>query len=658
MNNKKEKNNEVGPDKKKNQRPGNYNLRRFVTFFLLGFWVVYIIGLFAPQPSIGNKVNISVINQLITDGKVKKATLDDNNALITIMTSSGKKYYAIYPTLWGRDLTNNLTADKNIDLSVIPIKKGSFLSALFMNILPILIMIGFLMYFTRKSGNPLGGFMGRFGKKSDPVEVPKVRFTDVAGIDEVVSELKEVVDFLHDPEKFKSTGATPSRGFLLIGEPGTGKTLLAKAVAGEAGVPFFNVSGSDFVEIFAGMGASRVRDLFGKARAAERAILFIDEIDAIGKARASGGFSGANDEREQTLNQILVELDGFVESNVIILAATNRADILDPALTRPGRFDRKIVVPAPDRKGRETIMKLHAKNHPFSEEINWEDFAKRTPGLTGADISLIINESALEASRAGRDVILSKDIDSALATTVLGRERKSAIITDRDREIVAYHEAGHAICAYMLDDAPKPAVISIVPRGGTGGVTWMTGSEDDFMTRKQALARLVVSMGGRASEEILLKGDFTHGAHGDIDSATNLAKVMVTRYGMGKNIIALEEGYLGPNEVVNQEIASLIKDSLVEARKVLAKNKQLLLKLASTLLEEETIDLKRMEEVVNGRKIKKSTSNVKPATKSSVKPSNKSSVKPSNKSSVKPASKSNVKPASKNNVKPASKDNV
>ena len=588
------------PDDNAKKLPKKSNIRRILTFGLLGFWFVYLVGTFnSTGVDLGKKVNISVVNQLIADGKISKANLDDNSALVSVTTVDGKKLYAIYPTLWGRDLTNNLTAKGEIDISVTPIKKGSLITAFLFNIFPVLIIIGFLLYFTKKSGNPMGGFMGRFGKKSDPVEIPKVRFTDIAGIDEVVDELKEVVDFLHDPEKFKSTGANPSRGYLLIGEPGTGKTLLAKAVAGEAGVPFFAVSGSDFVEIFAGMGASRVRDLFGKARAAGKAILFIDEIDAIGKARASGGFSGANDEREQTLNQILVELDGFIESNVIILAATNRADILDPALTRPGRFDRKIVVPAPDRKGRETIMKLHGKDRPFDKNIDWEDFAKRTPGLTGADIALLINESALEASRAGRDLILAKDVDSAIATTVLGRERKSAIVTDRDREIVAYHEAGHAICAYLLPDAPKPAVISIVPRGGTGGVTWMTGTDDDFMTRNQAYARLAVSMGGRASEEILLNGDFTHGAHGDIDSATKLAKAMVTRFGMGENIIAIDENYLGTSEAVNAEIAKLIEKSLVQARNVLKSNSKLLDALANTLLDEETIDLRRMEEVVS-----------------------------------------------------------
>ena len=590
-------------EKAKDQRPKPkyYNLRRILTAFLLGFWVVYVLGLLAPNPNIGKEVNISTVNNLIDDKKIKKAVLDDNSLIITVETTDGRKLYAVYPALWGRDLTNKITQDKSVQFSSLPLKKAGFFTQLFLSVFPIVLIIGFLMYFTRKSGGALGGFMGRFGKKSDPVEVPKVRFSDVAGIDEVVSELKEVVDYLHDPAKFKSTGATPSKGFLLIGGPGTGKTLLAKAVAGEAGVPFFAVSGSDFVEIFAGMGASRVRDLFAKARAAGKAILFIDEIDAIGKARASGGFSGSNDEREQTLNQILVELDGFVESNVIILAATNRADILDPALTRPGRFDRKILVPAPDRKGRETIMKLHANGKPFSSDIDWEEFAKRTPGLTGADISLLINEAALEASRAGRTTILAKDIDSALATTILGRERKSAIVTERDRNIVAFHEAGHAVCAYMLANAPKPAVISIVPRGGTGGVTWMTGSDDDFMTKREAMDRLVVSMGGRAAEEILLNGDFTHGAHGDIDSATNLAKVMVTKYGMGKKIISLEENYLNPSEAVNTEIAELLSTALLSARKLLAKERSLLTRLASTLLEEETIDLKRMEEVVKSK---------------------------------------------------------
>lgn len=576
---------------KSSPRPGA--IKRIVIAVLLGMVFVSLLAPTPPAVLTGSPVKLSQVLATIEDGKADHFWVDDNTNTVTVKLKDGKRLTATYPILWGRDLTTKLS-DSGLTFEAVPVKKSNMFLSFIMNLLPMFLILGFLFYMMRKGSSGMMG-MGRFGKKADPVEVPTVRFTDIAGIDEAVDELREVVDYLHDPSMFESTGATPSRGFLLVGPPGTGKTLLARAVAGEAGVPFFAVSGSDFVEIFAGMGASRVRDLFGKARAAGRAILFIDEIDAIGKSRGGQGFmSGSNDEREQTLNQILVELDGFSSSNVIILAATNRPDVLDPALVRPGRFDRKITVPAPDRKGRETIMRLHAKGRPFDVDINWEELAKRTPGLTGADIALLINEAALEAARRKAPRIQKLDLDNALATTVLGRARTSAVISERDRRIVAWHEAGHAVCALTQPDADDPVVISIVPRGGTGGVTWMSGNDNDFMTRNQALARLTTAMGGRAAEERLLGGDFTQGAHGDIESATALAREMIGRYGMGRNIVAVGEHLTVGDDPITSEAAELLATALENARALLEERDVLLRSLADKLLEDENVDLPQL----------------------------------------------------------------
>ena len=332
------------------------------------------------------------------------------------------------------------------------------------------------------------------------------------------------------------------RGFLLVGPPGTGKTLLARAVAGEAGVPFYSAAGSDFSEMFVGVGAARVRDLFAKAKKTG-GIVFLDEIDSVGRARngnAPGG--GANDERESTLNALLVEMDGFSkENNVVIVAATNRPDILDPALTRAGRFDRQVTVAPPDRRGRTRLLDLYAKDRSMGPDVDFVALARRTPGLTGADICNLVNQAALEAARGKRGVINSGDFDEALATVVMGRARKSAIVTDRDREVTAWHEAGHTVAALVLPDANDPVQVTIVPRGPAGGVTWMGGDDNSFLTRSQARAQLVVALGGRAAEELLLDGDFTQGASGDLQSATGLATQMVTKWGMSNmGLVAMD----------------------------------------------------------------------------------------------------------------------
>ena len=581
--------NEQGPDQER--RP--LNRRRLVTFAVAGFLLALLLTP-APTSSIepGKTAKLSEVTSAVRDSKVEEAWIDEKAQKVTVELKGGSRLTAIYPVQWQRELATKLD-DAGVVFTTVPVQRQNAFLGLMFSLIPTLLIVGVLVWLMRKNG--LGG-IGKLTKKTEPIEIPNVRFSDVAGVDEAVEELREVVEYLHDPTKFSVTGGKPSKGFLLIGPPGTGKTLLARAVAGEAGVPFFAVSGSDFVEVFAGMGASRVRALFERARSAGRAILFIDEIDAIGRARGGQGFaSGANDEREQTLNQILVELDGFISSDVIILAATNRPDVLDPALTRPGRFDRKIVVPAPDRKGRQTIMELYTKDKPFDSTIDWAGFARRTPGLTGADIALLVNEAAMEAARTGKDVIAAEHVEAALATTVLGRERRSAVVSDRDRNIVAWHEAGHAVAALVLPDADDPVTISIVPRGGAGGVTWMSGNDNDFMTRSQALARLTVSMAGRAAEEVLLDGDFTQGAHGDISAATALAREMVTRYGMGERLVARAETMPIGEDPVHDEIAHMLGSALVQARQTLRKHGRLLEELAAMLLDEENVSLEQLE---------------------------------------------------------------
>lgn len=571
----------------KNGDNNNNNFRRFSILFLLSFLLFFSFSSALNKPEI-KEVSLTTFLADVESGKVKKVTMNDDQHRVLVELSDKSVYQSGYPVTYGKELSALLVSKKEIDITGTINKPASFFQSFIGTFAPTILIILFLLFLMRKGGGLGIGSMSR--GKTSPVEVPTTRFSDIAGVDECVDELKEVVDLLKNPDKYKSTGAKVPRGYLLVGSPGTGKTLLARAVAGEANVPFYSISGSDFVEIFVGAGAKRVRELFEKARQNEQAILFIDEIDAIGRSRG-GSFGAANDERENTLNQLLVEMDGFAQSGVIMIAATNRPDILDEALTRAGRFDRKITVPVPDRGGREEIFKIHSKGKPISKEVDFNLIAKRTPGLTGADISNLVNEAALEAARRGSAEINDDDFSKALATTSLGRERKSAVVTDRDREIVAFHEGGHTLCALMQVDADDPVSVSIIPRGPAGGVTWLGGSDDQFMTKSQAFARLVVAMGGRAAEELLLDGDFTQGAHGDLQGATNLATVMVSKYGMGKKMISLntEQMFSPLADQVNLEVSDLIQKALLEARKIVKINKKLLLNIVSDLQEKETL---------------------------------------------------------------------
>jgi cell division protease FtsH len=535
--------------------------------------------------------------------KITKATIDDDNRVLVLTMDNDEVLQTSYPNQFGTELVKQLQV-AGIPFTTEPIHKASPLGPIAAMLLPVLLIIAFFVWMSKKGALGAGatGAKAFTATKAELPEPPSARFADVVGCDEAVEELSEIVSFLHDPTHFDAAGAKMPRGFLLVGPPGTGKTLLARAVAGEAGVPFYSAAGSDFSEMFVGVGAARVRDLFAKAKKTG-GIIFLDEIDSVGRARngnAPGG--GANDERESTLNALLVEMDGFSkENNVIIVAATNRPDILDPALTRAGRFDRQVTVAPPDRRGRTRLLDLYSQDRSMGPDVDFVALARRTPGLTGADICNLVNQAALEAARGKRGVIHSADFDEALATVVMGRARKSAIVTDRDREVTAWHEAGHTVAALVLPDANDPVQVTIVPRGPAGGVTWMGGDDDSFMTRTQARAQLVVALGGRAAEELLLHGDFTQGASGDLQSATGLATQMVTKWGMSNlGLVAMDTDRIvfgGIGDKVHAEIDSMLNEALESARRLLADHRDLFDRVVQELLDEDTVDLDRLREI-------------------------------------------------------------
>ena len=446
----------------------------------------------------------------------------------------------------------------------------------------------------------------------------KTTFANVAGIDEEKKELEEIVDFLKNGSKYIKLGAKIPKGVLLVGPPGTGKTLMAKAVAGEAGVPFFSISGSDFVEMFVGVGASRVRDLFEQAKKHQPCIIFIDEIDAVGRQRGAG-LGGGHDEREQTLNQLLVEMDGFDETtNIIVIAATNRPDILDNALLRPGRFDRQIYINAPDVKGREQILNVHAKNKQISPEVDLKILAKRTPGFTGADLQNLLNEAALLAARHDKTQIEMEDIDSSIDRVIAGIEKKSKVMTEQDKELTSYHEVGHALIAKLVKDSNELHKVSIIPRGYALGITWTRPKDEKVHTSKsQLLAQITVSLGGRAAEEIVYgKDNVSTGASQDLSTVTNLARKMVTAWGMSDKLGNMTYGKNQENVFmgrdfghqrdyseqvayeIDEEIKNIIDERYEYAKKLLTENRDMLEEISKELLEKETIDEKEFEEIM------------------------------------------------------------
>jgi cell division protease FtsH len=543
--------------------------------------VVLALGQAAPA-----RLSLSEMEGSLASGDVRQVTLDDRSRVATLELADGGAATVAYPEGYGEVLVQQ-ALEHGVDVGV---EQGPAnpAGAVLLRLLPLLLIGGLVFLVVRQRVN-----VGPFGvSRAKPATIPATRFGDVAGADEAAAELAEVVSYLSDPDRFRHLGARAPKGVLLFGPPGTGKTLLARAVAGEAGVAFFALSGSDFVEKFVGVGASRVRSVFDKARKAGRAIVFIDELDAVGKSR--GVSVNSNDEREQTLNQLLVEMDGFDASEIVVLAATNRPDTLDAALTRPGRFDRQITVGLPDRAGREAILRLHFAGRPLAD-VDVAALSRRTPGLTGADLANVVNQAALAAARAGADVIGQRHVDDAVATVTLGRERRSAEVLERDRLITAWHEAGHTVAALMQPEAADPAGVSIVPRGHAGGVTWMNGDDHQFLLAPQARAQLAVAMAGRAAEELIYGAAYSQGAAGDLRSATDLATRMAADYGMSPLVgpvhIPDDQRQVGETaDLLNRAVKQLLVEALDAARAVVEAHRLLLDAIARDLLEHETLD--------------------------------------------------------------------
>lgn len=577
---------------------------------------------FRQQVEAGNVAEVTLVDNTV-DGKFKNPveyqddTVETNPGLLGGLTGDAaepqeyEEFSTTLPILAGENFLNYLD-ENNVEIRA-ENPSTPILLTLLLNGLPFLLLIGLLVWSSRSMRQAQGGIF-QFGQSRAErynEESPTVTFGDIAGEDQAKLELTEVVDFLKNPEKYMQLGAKIPRGVLLVGPPGTGKTLLARAVAGEAGAPFFNISGSEFVELFVGVGASRVRDLFDRAKKEAPAIVFIDEIDAVGRRRGTG-LGGGNDEREQTLNQILVEMDGFEgKATVIVIAATNRPDVLDPALLRPGRFDRQVTVGLPDREGRKGILKIHTKGKPLAPDIDIDVLARATPGFSGADLANLSNEAALHAARAGHKRVMREDFDSALDKIMLGVERPR-LMDPHERKVVAYHEAGHAVVARLTEGADPVHKVTIIPRGRALGVTYQLPTDDRLnYPRHYLLGRLAVMMGGRAAEEIIV-GEITTGASNDLSEASKLARRMVTQWGMSAEIGVLavpsdnENPFLGYEMAQQRDIGEglatqidlatrrIVEEAHQTAVKVLTDNKDLLVALAEGLLSHETLDAEEL----------------------------------------------------------------
>jgi len=551
------------------------------------------------------------VNLTLTENYVHQSTGGDDRTI-----DLGKRVYFTYSYVQTKDILDTV-ADKAPakGWNAVRPQSGAF-GAIIQLLIPLLILMG-AFYFVMRSmsgSRMMGGFTQSRAKEFNQ-ERPDVTFADVAGEDEAVEELEEIREFLASPDKFHKVGARIPRGVLLYGPPGTGKTLLAKAVAGEANAPFFSISGSEFMELYVGVGASRVRELFERAKKNAPAIIFVDEIDAVGRHRGSG-IGGGNDEREQTLNQLLVEMDGFDErANIILIAATNRPDILDPALLRPGRFDRQIAVEAPDLKGREAILKVHAQGKPLTAQVDLRQIAKRTPGFTGADLANVLNEAALLTARSNMQFIDERAIDEAIDRVIAGPQKRTRVMNDHDKAVTAYHEAGHALAAAALNYTDPVTKVTILPRGRALGYTMVMPTEDRFnKTRNQLLDDLVYGMGGRVAEEIVFRDPST-GPANDIQQATKTARAMVTDYGMSDRIGMVKLGDAdteafghGSGEaprsfsdetaaIIDEEVRRLLDNAMREAWRILSENRGVLDTLASRLLEEETLDEAQLREI-------------------------------------------------------------
>ncbi len=609
----------------------NSRSQSFLVYFLLIVAIGAMLFMAFRDSATGkDPLTINKVAQQVQAGEVAKIVIESDDTFTVVMKNgelkngeqegiaSRKEPNA---TLVEQLVSLGVTADKlSPENLVIEVREPSLwagFGTLIVYILPILLMVGVLWFIMRQAQGSNNAAMS-FGKSRARMfsgEHPTVTFADVAGAEESKQELAEVVEFLKEPQKFIQLGARIPKGVLLVGPPGTGKTLLAKAVSGEAGVPFFSISGSEFVEMFVGVGASRVRDLFDQAKRHSPCIIFVDEIDAVGRQRGAG-LGGSHDEREQTLNQMLVEMDGFdTDTNVIIIAATNRPDILDPALMRPGRFDRRVTLDRPDVKGREAILKVHVKGKPLEPEVDLASVARGTPGFVGADLENLVNEGALLAARRNKKSIGQSELNEAIERVVMGPERKSRLISDEEKRIIAYHEAGHAVVANAIAEADPVQKVTIVGRGQAGGVTWFRPDEDRIlMSRKKMLATLAMALGGRAAEELIFD-DITSGASSDIEQVTRMARSMVTRLGMSVEMGTMTYGqkeeliFLGREiseqrdyseaiaEKIDIEVRKIVEDSYKLAKTLVKKHRKQLELVAQKLLEVESITREEFETI-------------------------------------------------------------
>jgi cell division protease FtsH len=602
----------------------NSRNQSFLVYFLLIVAIATMFYMGFRQDTTSKEV--LTINQVAHDiqvGNVSRVIVE-NDDKITVIYADGTEEEShkepgatLVEQLVGLGVTSAQLSSENVKIEIKPPSSWVGILSSVVYILPILLMAGVLWFIFRQAQGSNNAAMA-FGKSRARMftgDHPTVTFSDVAGVDEAKEELSEVVEFLREPQKFIQLGARIPKGVLLVGPPGTGKTLLAKAVSGEAGVPFFSISGSEFVEMFVGVGASRVRDLFDQAKRHSPCIIFVDEIDAVGRQRGAG-LGGSHDEREQTLNQMLVEMDGFdTDTNVIIVAATNRPDILDPALLRPGRFDRRVTLDRPDVRGREAILKVHVKGKPLEPEVDLASLARGTPGFVGADLENLVNEGAILAARRNKKAIGQIELEEAIERVVMGPERKSRLISDEEKRIIAYHEAGHAVVGNAIPEADPVQKVTIVGRGQAGGITWFRPDEDRLlMSRKKFMATLAYALGGRAAEEAVFD-DITSGASGDIEQVTRMARNMVTRLGMSDQLGNLAYGqkeeliFLGREiseqrdyseaiaEKIDAEVRKIVDEAYQTAKGILKKYRKELDAVAKKLLETESITREEFEAI-------------------------------------------------------------
>jgi cell division protease FtsH len=594
----------------------NKAFRNIMVYLLILLVSISIANYLATGGTDSREISYTEFLAAIREGNVRQVTVEDGYK-VTGVLKDGSEFLAIIPE---DPALYQVLEQEGVAIVVKPPSQPALWTTLLSTIFPVILVVGaffFIMQQTQGGGNRVMQFGRSRARLHTPADKKRITFSDVAGVDEVKEELQEIVDFLKHPKKYMEIGARIPKGVLLFGAPGTGKTLVARAVAGEAGVPFFSISGSDFVEMFVGVGASRVRDLFEQAKKSSPAIVFIDEIDAVGRQRGAG-YGGGHDEREQTLNQLLVEMDGFsVNEGLIVIAATNRPDVLDPALLRPGRFDRQIVIDKPDLRGRIEILKVHSRSKPLASDVELDVLAQRTPGFTGADIENMVNEAALLAARRRRKIIGMEEMEEAIDRVLAGPERKSRIISEKEKKIVAFHEAAHALVARKLPNTDPVHKVSIIPRGGALGYVLQLPIEDRYLiTRSEIMDRITVALAGRCSEELIFK-EVSTGASDDLEKATKMVRKMIMEFGMSEKLGPLTFGnkqdhvFLGRDIArdrnYSEEVAASIDDEVrrivslcyKRAQDLLTENMEMLKKVAGTLMEKETLEGHELEDLLN-----------------------------------------------------------